>query len=587
MIPSKYKILIAGSGLSKIYILFFSSIFAIFFEILGIGSIPVFAYLIIDTNSALNTLSDFIDYPININMDKSKIILFSAIIFMSIFLIKSIFLIYIAYIQSKIKKIFTQNASKKLFLKYINSQYDFFLKNNPSTLVRTIDSDVSFAMKYFLAKINLLRESILVISVLCGLVIIDTLLYSITFVLYFIFTVIFYFFYKKILKDKGQILLDKGAEKFKLLNQSFYSIKEIKLKCKEAFFTKSFGKNISILESISFITSFISALPKIIFETLAVFTILSITVFLVLQGRPEDLIIPTVSLLAASGARFIPAFNAINASLSTIRLFQPSFDNVIKRLSAEDEKIFTENNLNNEESTRRIFKNKITLENISFSYGKKEVIKNLSLDIDKGSTIGIIGSSGAGKSTLVNLILGLLNPDNGKILIDGDNIFENLKGWQKNIGLIPQNIYLVDDTIKSNICFGLNEEEINNDQLKNVIKLSQLENFVQNLPDKELNKVGDSGSTISGGQKQRIGIARALYSNPDLLILDEATSSLDHINEKNIIEEMNKYKMDKTIIIVSHRKNALKNCDKIYVLKNGKISETMNYENLEKINQSL
>ena len=581
MIPNKYKILIAGSGQSKIYFLFFSSIIAIFFEILGLGSIPVFAYLIIDTDSALKTLSSFINYPIN--FDKSKIILFSGIIFMSIFLIKNIFLIYIAYIQAKIRKIFTQNASKKLFTQYINSPYEFFLNTNPASLVRTIDTDVSFAIKYFLAKITLLRESILVIFVLIGLVLVDTLIYSVTFIIYFIFTIIFYFFYKKILKNKGKTLLEKGAEKFKILNQSFYSIKEIKLICKENFFTNKFVKNISILEGIGFISTFVSSLPKIIFETLAVFTILSITVFLVLQGRPEDLIIPTVSLLAASGARFIPAFNAINASLATTRLFQPSFDNVVKRLSGRNEKNNIENDLSNPQIDKRVFQKIITLKNISFSYGEKKVIKNLSLEINKGSTIGIMGSSGEGKSTLVNLILGLLNTDSGQILIDGEDIFKDLKGWQKNIGLIPQSIYLVDETIKSNICFGLSEEEIDEDQLKKVIRLSQLEDFVQNLPDKELSKVGDSGAVISGGQKQRIGIARALYLNTDLLILDEATSSLDNINEKNIIEEMNKYKSDKTIIIVSHRKSALKNCDKIYVLKNGAINETMNYEDSNKI----
>lgn len=587
MIPKKYKTLISGSGISKIYILFISSILLVFFEILGIGSIPIFAYLIIDTESALTRLSEFINYPISINIGRSNIILFSGLIFMSIFLIKNTFLIYIAYIQANIKKIFSQNASKKLFLYYINSPYNFFLKTNPSTLVRTINTDVSFAMKYFLAKINFLRETILIILVLSGLIIIDPLIYSITFILFFIVTIIFYFFYKRILKNKGNILLEKGAEKIKLLNQSFYSIKEIKLMSKENYFTKSFSKNVNILEGIGFISAFISPIPKIVFETLAVFAILSITVLLVLKGQSQDLIIPIVSLLAASGARFIPAFNTINASLSTIRLMQPSFDNVVKNLSSESEKINFKNDLDYQEINKKKFKEKITLENVSFAYETKEIIKNLSLEIKKGSTIGIMGQSGEGKSTLINLILGLLKPSKGQISIDGENIYNDIKSWQNNIGLIPQNIYLVDDTIKSNICFGLDEKKINIAQFKNVLKLSQLESFVDNLPDKEFSKVGDSGSGISGGQKQRIAIARALYTNPDLLILDEATSSLDLINEKNIIEEMNKYKQNKTIIIVSHRKNALKNCDKIYVLKNGEISETMDYENFDKIDNTV
>ena len=191
-----------------------------------------------------------------------------------------------------------------------------------------------------------------------------------------------------------------------------------------------------------------------------------------------------------------------------------------------------------------------------------------------------MSSSGEGKSTLINLILGLLKPNRGNILVDDVNIFENLKSWQNKIGYISQDVYLIDDTIKKNICFGLSDEEIDEENFKLTIKNAQLEEFINNLPDKEMTTVGNVGSRISGGQKQRIAIARALYTNPDILILDEATSSLDLENEKKIINEMNKNKENKTLIIVSHRRNALVNCDKIYILKDSKIASNISYEEL-------
>lgn len=579
MIPKKYKILISDSGVSKVYILFFSSFLLVFLEILGIGSVPVFAYMIIDTEDALTKLSEIINYEINLDLEKSNIILFSGIILMLIYLIKNLLLVFISYIKSNIIKIFSQNVSKKLFLQYLYSPYSFFLNTNPSTLVRTINTDVSFAMKYFLAKINYLREIILIIFVLSGLIMIDPFIYSVTFIVFSLITVLFYYFYKKVFKEKSKILLEKGAEKIKILNQSFYSIKEIKLIGKEHYFTRNFSKNINILENIGFLSSFISPLPRIVFETLAVYAILLITIFLVIKGESREVIIPTISLIAASGARLIPAFNSINASLSTFRLMQASFDNVIYNLTKLNKEknldTFVEYNKNDKIN----FNQNITLKNLNFSYGKKKVIEDLSLEITKGSMIGIIGDSGEGKSTLVNLILGLLKPENGNIYVDGKNIENNLKSWQKSIGLIPQNIYLVDDTIRNNICFGLDVKEINEDKFQNVLKLSQLDLFVNNLPKKEFTKVGDMGANISGGQKQRIAIARALYTNPELLILDEATSSLDHKNEENIIKEINEYKVEKTIIIISHKKNILKNCDKIYSLKSGNLTDITNYEN--------
>ncbi|MBD1173857.1 ABC transporter ATP-binding protein [Pelagibacterales bacterium SAG-MED01] len=583
MVPEKYKLLVAGSGLSKVYFLFLSSIVVLFLEMLGIGLVPMFALAIINTEASVVKVSEFLNFEINFEINRKKIILISGFIFLSVFMIKNLVITWVTYLQLEIMKIFKINGAKKLYNYYIKSDFTFFLKSNPSEMIRGFESDIAYAYRYFLAKITYIREIILVIIIFGSLIIIDPIIYSLSFFLLFIAATIFYFFYKKILKFRARILREKQAKKYKIVSQTFHSIKEVKVLNKENFFLNSFNKVNFSVEHLTFITGFVTALPKIVYEMLAVTSIISISVFLIFLDKPDDMIIPIISLLVAAGARFIPAFGVITQSMGTIRYMQPQFDSIVKAFR-EEKKL--EKKLNDDQlDVKKIsFKKNIEINDLSFGYNKKNVINDLSLVINKGETIGIIGSSGEGKSTLINLILGLLTPNKGTIASDGINISKNLKSWQKKIGYISQDIYLIDDTIKTNICFGLSDEEIKEDNLKLSIKKAQLEEFINDLPDKEMTTVGNVGSRISGGQKQRIGIARALYTNPDILVLDEATSSLDLNNEKKIIDEMNNLKGDKTIIIVSHRTNALANCDKIYILKNGKIESNITYKELLKKN---
>ena len=593
MIPKKYKLLIQETENTKLYFLFFSSLLVVFFEILGIGMVPFFAIIITDTENTLNKISTLINIDINFDLKKNTIVLFSAIIFISIFIIKNTVIGFTSYIQAKIFKTFRINTASNLFEHYLKSPYIFFLDTNPASVIRAIDHDINYAYTYLSAKIKLLRESVIIILVLVFLILIDPSIYIASFTFFLLFTFIFNFFYKKFIKPKGVIYQSKQQEKLKFLNQSFFSMKEIILNDREKFFKRSFNKINYILEDMMFITSFVSTLPRLVFEVIAIISIIFFSSLLVILERPDSVIIPTVALMVVSAARFIPGFNAINQSLSSLKFSKPSFDVVVRSLSKfEDVKnqIIKRNEIIKADSNKDIkinFNKNIVLNKINFSFKKKKIINEFSLEIKKGDIIGIIGFSGEGKSTLMNILTGLLQPDSGKILVDGTDINENLHMWQKKIGYISQETYLLDDNIRENICFGFDETEIKNDRLQKVLKEAQLDSFVQSLPDKEFTVIGNFGSRISGGQRQRIAIARALYTNPEILILDEATSSLDITNEEKIIEEMHQYKTDKTIIIVSHRKNALKHCDKIYILKGGILKESTSYENLDKVNYSI
>ena len=233
-------------------------------------------------------------------------------------------------------------------------------------------------------------------------------------------------------------------------------------------------------------------------------------------------------------------------------------------------------------SNQKINIQDVSFKEVSFKYPNTDrpSINDFNLLINPGKKIGFIGSSGSGKSTFINLFLGLLEPTAGKILVDGKDISKNLRNWQSQIGLVSQEIYLLDDTIKNNIAFGNTDANINSDQLLRAIKTAQLENFIKSLPEGEQTVIGNRGVRLSGGQRQRIGIARALYNQPKILVFDEATSSLDLKNESKIIDEIFQNNKDLTFIVISHRNNTVKNCDLIYVIENGKLKDQGSYDEI-------
>ena len=332
-------------------------------------------------------------------------------------------------------------------------------------------------------------------------------------------------------------------------------------------------------------------------EVLAISSILLVTLLFAINNRSVDSMIPTLSLLGVATIRLIPAFNAINTTLASMRKTKVSFNLTVNELTIlekyKDKKNsfqFSEKKENKLLDKKGRFLNKnIELKNISYQYpnSNTNVLKNISFTIKSGSSVAIIGSTGSGKTTLTNIILGLLKPTSGEVMVDGNNINEDCLIWQKQIGYIPQDIYLIDDTIKKNVAFGISDKDIDENKIKNSIKLAQLNDFISSLPSGLDTIVGDRGTKLSGGQLQRVGIARALYRKTEVLVLDEATSSLDMETEKKLIKDIELVANNNTSITVTHRLSTIKNCDKIFLLSDGELIDQGNFDELAFRNNEL
>ena len=592
MIYKNLKILCTKKELFKLYLILFGYLFATLFEVVGIGSIPIFIMVITDVNSLNPYLPKFIPSDFLLGIDNKEIVFIGALILGLVFTIKNSYLMLLFYIQGKFVKDLRYSLTNKIFKYFINLPYDQYSSLKPGVIIRAVQNDVRGTMSYILSYMNIIRESLILTGIFFLLVFTNPLISIFAIATLGIPVIIFYYFYRSILKDKGKTLTNEFGKKYSIVEQSFGAIKETKILNRENYFINTLSKVNHKIERISFFSYLISVSPRFFLEVAALISVTSVAVLLTILERPSETIIPIISLLAVSAIRLIPGLNLITSSLTTKRLLQEPFDiivEIVKKLN-----LFNEENLNNnfetisknksERNRSKKFSNNIKFRDVSYNYpgSKNKAVKDISIEISKGTSVGIIGRSGSGKSTLVDIILGLLKPKSGEIIIDGENVDKEKNIWHTQIGYVPQNIYILDDTIKKNIIFGINEEDVDDNLLSEVIEMAQLKSLVSSLPDNINSLVGNGGAKLSGGERQRIGIARALYNKPDIMVLDEATSSLDMDNENKILSEIYQNKKDKTLIIISHRNNTVKYCDSIYVMENGKVIDDGSFQKIMK-----
>ena len=582
-IKKLYSILTIDNKKDSI-IFFLLLIFATIFEILSIGLI--FPAITILLKSELPEKLDFIHTSLEkfSNYTDIDYVTLGLSILILVFLFKNIFLLYYFWWKNGYSNEVQKQLSQRLFLTYLRQPYTLHLQRNSSELIRNLVSEVATFQKTFQSILELIFELFVLTSIVLLLFITEPKGLSIIFLIISLITLGIYLSTYKKIKKWGKIRLLESNKYFQNVSQAIGSLRDIILTGRENNFLHNHYNQKSILTKLQQKFAVISIMPRFLFEFLAVFSIMSLTIFFISEGKSYETILPLIGLFAMAGYRLMPSVTRILVAVQSFKFRFVSIEMLHKEIhlkNLHDENIDNDFFLpskissNQLESYKDIFNNEIKIENLNYGYGNSKIktLKKINLTIKKGQSIGIFGPSGSGKSTLISLILGLLTPTSGSIKIDNQELKNQLIPWQRNIGYVPQSVYLTDDTIAQNIAFGIPKDEINNKMIDRAIDASQLKEFISSLEHGIKTIVGENGVRLSGGQLQRIGIARALYNNPSVIVFDEATSSLDYETEKDLMIDINKLKKEKTLIIITHRLSIVDKCDLIIKIKSGEIVE--------------
>lgn len=565
----KINFIVGDTYRKKIIFLIVLLFIGMFFEILGLGSLlPVLSLIAKPEHIKEIPLLNEISFLNGLTYNYLALVLLIGI--GALYLIKTLFLSYLTYRQNRFLANVLATISNNLFAKYLTQPYKFHINNNSSKLIKNLQTEVNLLGAFNFAVISLFVEAGLLFSILFTLILIEPL-GAISVGLFL--GVLAYFFYRisrrKLVqwgkeREKADSLITKTAL------EGLGGIKNIKLLHVESFFISKFIQNQHLKSRVNSNSNTVAQLPRYYLELISVFGLVLFIISMLYQNKDIPTLIATIGVFVAAVFRLMPSLNKILTAFQNIKYYGPSVDIVYSEFLNLQNK-----SLDLEEKDLEAPKDKIEIQNLSFSYNSdlKPILNGVNLEIKVGETIGIIGASGEGKSTFIDLLNGLYKPTSGKILADKKKIQNNLYSWNKNIGYVAQDIFLIDDTVEQNITFGRDQGKINHDAMNSALKKAQLIDFIEGLPKGLKTKVGERGVQISGGQKQRIGMARALYNDPEVLILDEATSSLDTKTEQALMEAIYSLKKKKTIIIVAHRMSTLTKCDRIFEIKNNKLIE--------------
>lgn len=549
----------------KYILLLLLSFVSTFLELISIAMlIPLLASI----SGEKSFISDFIN-NIGLPADLVNYLDFENILvlIMILFFLKFCFLLAISFFRNNFIFDFQLRLVNKLFKKYLKRNYLFHVSNNSAKILKDITEEVhNVSIGYMGSLTSMILDSIMILTLLSFLLFVQI---KTTFIV-IIFTGIIIFATYRYLKNK---ISDLGVkrEKYNFIHlknimQAFEGIKEIKIFQKEDEISKNFNNNSKNVKHINWLVMFLNETPRLFFELISIISFLIILLFFVKLDYSFVEIISYFTLILAVFIRVMPSINRLVVSYINITINKKSLNVIFEELLEN-----TKPELNKPKTCKKIhFDKSIVIKNLTFYYENNEnkIFDKFNLEIKKGEFIALIGATGSGKTTLIDLIAGLLSPNDGEILSDNENIENNKNGWLNKVGYVPQNIFLNDDSIEKNIAFTTEEEKVDRNKVVEVAKQSQIYEFITSKKDGLNTIVGERGAKLSGGQKQRIGIARALYNNSEILILDEFTSALDIKTEEEILQELSKLKKNKTIIISTHKSDILKHCDKVFDVKN-------------------
>ena len=553
----------------KLIVLFFFMFVATILEMLGLG----FIFSIVGSIGSTNINNIFVDkLSFFFEIDKVEILSYLLLGFIIFYIIKIIFLIFYNWFESNFLYSYKEHLSSKVFRQYLNQNLSYFYNRNSSEFIRNLITELDQFTGYLVSILKLSLEIIVAIGIFILLAYVNLYFTIVITIVFSLFASLYFFLLKENLNTWG-IQRQKNIQKrIQFMQEGFDGIKIIKLLGRENFFFNKFRLHNLNLSKIAIKVQFFSGLPKLLFELVGVFLISSSIFILHYSGKNFIEIIQIISIYVAASFRILPSVNKIVFSLQYMKLSFPSLNvlfNELKSFKKEEHHFLKKFD----------FKKNIIMDIKKFKYPNSNnfEISNLKLNILKGQKIGIIGPSASGKSTTIELLTGISEPQSGSIAVDGKSIFSNIKGWQNLIGFVPQKIFILDESLRNNILFGLNNTKYTDSKIILMIKKLSLGKLLNRLPGGLDGNLGEEGINLSGGEIQRIGLCRALIYDPEILFLDEATSSLDVDTESQILDELKIFK-EKTIISIAHRINTLKNCEKIYCFNNGKIVDQGNFE---------
>lgn len=496
---------------------------------------------------------------------------------MIIYVIKNLYILFLTYKQNSF---ITQNRNKmisRVMAEFLNRPYEKYLGADIPTVFRITDSDIPQTFALILAMLHLASE------VVVSLLIFFVLLYQSVFMTLFIIAVfgVMTLFIIRVFRPalnrigaKNQVLQSRIA-KWRI--QATYGLKDVKVLNREEFFVRNYYETGKVGADVARNYAVLNNMPRLLIETVFTVSVLSFVAVYLSRGGDTAAISRTIATFGVAAIRVLPSVNRINTYITEIAYDQPSLDFVYENLQEgmKTDAMLAERKAYSQKEKLKL-ENKIELNHISFHYpdSDKSIFRDAHMVVPKGKSVGIIGASGAGKSTIVDVLLGLLHAQEGEITCDGVNIFKNYESWLAQVGYIPQSIYLIDESIRDNIAFGIDADKIDEKRIWEVLDEAQLKEFVEELPEGLDTTIGDRGVRLSGGQRQRIGIARALYNDPEILVFDEATSALDNDTEAAVMEAINSFHGRKTMIIIAHRLNTIEKCDMIYKVEDAKLVET-------------
>lgn len=552
-----------------------------FLEMLGVGAMmPVVMVLItpesmidyIQKYAFLQNICDFFHIQ-----DVGQITIMLLLALMGVYVIKNMYILFLTYKQNAFIDQNRNRMISRVMAEFLNRPYEQYLGADIPTVFRITDNDIPHAFTLMLSLIQLASEVVVSCLIFVMMLILDAKMTLFVIALFGVMTLLIVKVFKSRLNKIGSRNQSIQSRIAKWRIQAIYGLKDVKVLNREDFFVRNYYESGKIGANVSTTYAVLNNVPRLLIETVFIVGILGFLIVFIQGGGDMSMLVSTVAAFGVAAMRVLPSVNRINTYITQISYTQPSLDFVYQNLQEgmKTDAMLAERKANSQKDKLKL-EHQIELNHISFHYpdSDKDIFTDAHMVVPKGKSVGIIGTSGAGKSTIVDILLGLLHAQEGEITCDGIDIFKNYESWLAQIGYIPQSIYLVDESIRDNIAFGIDEDKINEKRIWEVLEEAQLKEFVEELPQGLDTTIGDRGVRLSGGQRQRIGIARALYHDPEILVFDEATSALDNDTEAAVMDAVNSFHGKKTMIIIAHRLNTIEKCDVIYKVEDRKLVET-------------